>query len=77
MKFIRFVNVGGSSRKYIGFHIKHDKDLIFDLALQALCDFTMPKSTTTIICKDKDDKILIKRYLNKKGKTFFINGDFW
>jgi len=33
MKFIRFVNVGGSSRKYIGFHIKHDKDLIFDLTL--------------------------------------------
>ena len=33
MKFIRFVNVGGSLRKNIGFHIKHDKDLIFDLTL--------------------------------------------
>ena len=77
MEFIRFVNVGGSLRKNIGFHIKHDKELIFDLLLQALWEFTMANSSATIICKTKEGKILIKRYLSKKDKKYFINGDFW
>jgi len=33
MHFIRFVNVGSTKTKYIGFHIKERKELIFDLLL--------------------------------------------
>ena len=89
MAFIRFVNKTIKSSKYIGFEIKEIKckiifkfcllaiEIIFDLLLQTICDFTMPESFCTIFYKSINRKIYVKRYFKKSGNSYHINGDFW
>lgn len=60
--------------KYIGFKLVGEKEIIFDVMLQALTDFTMFKSYCRLYFKNKKGKLYVKSYRKKTSTKFYING---
>ena len=58
--FIRYLNISDHTNKIIGFSIIEDPNCVFQIMLQALTDFTIPKSYCHLYYEDNDGNIRYK-----------------
>jgi len=59
----------------IGYEVVDSKIKLFDIMLQSLADFTMPKSTCHLIYIKSEGYALVKSYYKHSTKPYYINGD--